>query len=156
MNRETIIGSNKTIRDYKTKANKKKIKRKYFIILPNERMYWDFLCMVAIIIVIFLLPFDIAFNLQSDFLNDFNYFTVALFSLDMLINFNTAFIDKGEIIDDRKIIAKDYFKLWFWIDLGINLHELQYPRSQSISLWNLKHKLMKANKHNHRAQMFNC
>ena len=124
MNRETIIGSNKTIRDYKTKANKKKIKRKYFIILPNERMYWDFLCMVAIIIVIFLLPFDIAFNLQSDFLNDFNYFTVALFSLDMLINFNTAFIDKGEIIDDRKIIAKDYFKLWFWIDLGINLHEL--------------------------------
>ena len=120
MNRETIIGSNKTIREYnKTKRNNKKIKRKYCIILPNERMYWDFLCMVAIIIIIFLLPFDIAFSLQSDFLNDFNYFSVALFSLDMIINFNSAFIDKGEIIDDRKIIAREYFKLWFWIDLSM-------------------------------------
>lgn len=120
MNRETIIGSNKTIREYnKTKRNNKKIQRKYCIILPNERMYWDFLCMVAIIIIIFLLPFDIAFSLQSDFLNDFNYFSVALFSLDMIINFNSAFIDKGEIIDDRKIIAREYFKLWFWIDLSM-------------------------------------
>lgn len=118
MNRETIIGSNKTIRDYKAKTKNKKIKRKYCLILPNERMYWDFLCMVAIIVVIFLLPFDIAFNIQSDFLNDFNYFTVALFSLDMMINFNTAIVDKGEIIDDRKIIAREYFKLWFWIDLS--------------------------------------
>ena len=118
-NREIIIGSSKTILDYKPKKNNKKIKRKYCIILPNERMYWDFLCMVAIILVIFLLPFDIAFSLHSDFLTDFNYFTVALFTLDMFVNFNTAFIDKGEIIDDRIIIAKEYFKLWFWIDLSI-------------------------------------
>ena len=37
--------------------------------------------------------------------------------LDILLNFNTGFFLKGEKIMDRATIAKDYFKLWFWIDL---------------------------------------
>ena len=40
-----------------------------------------------------------------------------MFLFDILINFNTAIFKKGLLINDRKVIIKNYLKLWFWIDL---------------------------------------
>ena len=41
-----------------------------------------------------------------------------MFGMDILVSFDTALIgDEDELIEDRKLIAKDYLKGWFLIDL---------------------------------------
>lgn len=47
--------------------------------------------MVVIFVAILVLPLDISFTIQSPFLDDFNLFTLAVFTLDILMNCNTAF-----------------------------------------------------------------
>jgi hyperpolarization activated cyclic nucleotide-gated potassium channel 2 len=37
--------------------------------------------------------------------------------LDIIQNFNIAVLVNGELIYDRKVIAKNYLKFWFGIDL---------------------------------------
>jgi hypothetical protein len=37
--------------------------------------------------------------------------------LDILLNFNTGFYSRGSLIMNRREIAKNYLKAWFWIDL---------------------------------------
>ena len=48
------------------------------------------------------------------------YIVDIFFSIDIIINFNTAILkdnDLFEIEDDRKKIAFTYIKSWFFIDL---------------------------------------
>jgi len=48
------------------------------------------------------------------------YIVDIFFSIDIIINFNTAILkdnDLFEIEDDRKKIACTYIKSWFFIDL---------------------------------------
>ena len=48
------------------------------------------------------------------------YIVDIFFSIDIIINFNTAILkdnDLFEIEDDRKKIASTYIKSWFFIDL---------------------------------------
>ena len=60
----------------------------------------------------------LAFDLdQGEFGFYFGVIIDSAFMFDILLNFNTGFFLKGEKIMDRATIAKDYFKLWFWIDL---------------------------------------
>ena len=36
----------------------------------------------------------------------------------MILTFFTSIVDEdGNVINSHKIIAREYFKLWFWIDL---------------------------------------
>ena len=52
----------------------------------------------------------------------FNIFVYAFFFFDIAICFNTAYVDeKGDYITDRKKIALDYLKGWFWIDFISNI-----------------------------------
>lgn len=37
--------------------------------------------------------------------------------IDIVLTFNLAIYEKGELIYDRKLIAKEYLRAWFWIDL---------------------------------------
>ena len=41
--------------------------------------------------------------------------------IDIVLNFNTGYILLGKYIEDRKKIAKNYFKMWFWIDISSTL-----------------------------------
>ena len=46
-----------------------------------------------------------------------NYSIDCFFFIDILVNFNSAYIDESyEVIDDRKKIAKSYIVSWFLID----------------------------------------
>ena len=40
-----------------------------------------------------------------------------MFIFDILLNFNTGFYHKGELIMKREHIVRDYLANWFWIDL---------------------------------------
>lgn len=41
----------------------------------------------------------------------------VLFMLDVPLNFNTGYYSKRSLIMQRRQIAIDYLKYWFWIDL---------------------------------------
>jgi hypothetical protein len=38
-------------------------------------------------------------------------------SFDVILNFFSAFYDKGQIITDKKLIAKQYFSKHFFLDI---------------------------------------
>ncbi len=42
---------------------------------------------------------------------------ITLFAADIIVNFNTALIHRGELCDDPKIVRKKYLRGWFTIDL---------------------------------------
>ena len=44
-----------------------------------------------------------------------------MFMMDIMINFNTGFYRKGQLIMGRKYIVKSYFLTWFWVDLVSSL-----------------------------------
>lgn len=82
------------------------------------RLVWDLLVMTALILQSFYIPFCIGFTvplrgslLYVDFL-----ITVA-FLIDILLSFNTTFYKSGTLVKNRKVIALNYIKGWFWIDL---------------------------------------
>ncbi|CAD8174104.1 unnamed protein product [Paramecium pentaurelia] len=81
------------------------------------RIIWDLFTMLIIFFAILILPLDISFTIESQFFDHFNYASIAIFSFDILINFNTSYQQKGQYIIDRKLIAKHYLMAWFWIDL---------------------------------------
>ncbi|CAD8050290.1 unnamed protein product [Paramecium primaurelia] len=81
------------------------------------RILWDLFTMIVIFFAILILPLDISFTIESDFFDNFNIASITIFSLDILINFNTSYQQKGQYIYDRKLIAKNYLMAWFWIDL---------------------------------------
>lgn len=59
----------------------------------------------------------------------------SLFMIDVFLNFNTGFYEANTIITDRKEIAKDYVKFWFWIDLISSIpYTWIFAASQGISL----------------------
>ncbi|CAD8106611.1 unnamed protein product [Paramecium sonneborni] len=81
------------------------------------RIVWDLFTMFVIFFAILILPVDISFNIESQFLEDFNLFSLTVFTLDIFINFNTAFQHKGQYVYDRTLIFQNYLKWWFWIDV---------------------------------------
>ncbi|CAD8198985.1 unnamed protein product [Paramecium pentaurelia] len=81
------------------------------------RIVWDIITMLVIFLAILILPVEISFNVESTFLDDFNLFSLAVFTLDIFINFNTAFQHKGQYVFDRSLIVQNYLKMWFWIDV---------------------------------------
>ena len=47
----------------------------------------------------------------------FSYTVDILFFLDIIVNFNSAFVNNlNELEDDRKLIAFEYFRTWFFVD----------------------------------------
>ena len=63
-----------------------------------------------------------------------NYTIDIFFFIDILVNFNSAYIDESyEVIDDRKKIAKSYLVSWFLIDfLSIVPFELVVTQGNQI------------------------
>jgi hyperpolarization activated cyclic nucleotide-gated potassium channel 1 len=66
-------------------------------------------------------PFNLAFAEELDEIGWYvklSYTIDIIFFLDIIINFNLAFQDEAyKTIDDRKVIACEYLKGWFMIDL---------------------------------------
>jgi hypothetical protein len=97
--------------------------RKYFMIYPNDRakVWWDVFISLILIISVFTAPLDIAFpDLTTEYRNYLIFINVVdiIFLIDIFINFISAYQDENyQIIDDRKMIAKEYIRSWFFIDV---------------------------------------
>ena len=81
---------------------------------------WDFLQMVVILYVIFLIPLHISFSISyKELMNSSTlpFICPLILILDNIINLNTGFFDKGNCIVSRKEIVKNFFKKNFFYDL---------------------------------------
>ena len=74
--------------------------------------------LILIIYVIIVVPFEIAFSVDTTGMQVVNYLVDVFFAVDICLEFNTAFQneDTGEWILDRKKIASQYLRFWFWVD----------------------------------------
>ena len=64
------------------------------------------------------MPMRIAFELPTTDVTFYLEMTIdIMFMIDILLNFNTGFYNKGQKVMQRCAIFKDYMSMWFWIDL---------------------------------------
>eukprot|EP00428_Durinskia_dybowskii_P032921 CAMPEP_0170236710 /NCGR_PEP_ID=MMETSP0116_2-20130129/18102_1 /TAXON_ID=400756 /ORGANISM="Durinskia baltica, Strain CSIRO CS-38" /LENGTH=670 /DNA_ID=CAMNT_0010487507 /DNA_START=55 /DNA_END=2067 /DNA_ORIENTATION=- len=83
---------------------------------------WRPMLFVAVLLAVTMAPFEISF----DWWTPPGWYKVCsrgidvLFMVDMALNFNLAYIDRGRCIDRRANIAEHYMKSWFFIDLLSN------------------------------------
>lgn len=96
----------------------KAFRKRRLIISPDSigKLVWDLICMILIFYDLMSIPFRISFNVTFSETFD-TLITIAFFS-DMFISFNTAFYREGDLVYERKEIAIQYLKIWFWLDLA--------------------------------------
>ena len=95
------------------------------VIFPWNKYYkcWWGMTVVAATFTVFLITYQIAFmpgglKPYADAPSIIEYVLVAIFALDILINFNLAYYDeRDEIVHDRASIARNYLRFMFWVDL---------------------------------------
>ena len=81
------------------------------------KLAWDIICMIFIVYLAITVPYKICFNII--YVGAWAYLDIVMtlfFLVDIMIEFNTGFYFKGALVLDRKAIAGNYFKFWFWMD----------------------------------------
>jgi len=95
--------------------------KKKFMLYPEDqnKVYWDLFITVILLISCLLTPFNIAFIEVEPFgWVVVNFVIDACFLVDIMVIFNSAFYDEEfVIVEDRKMIAKEYVTSWFLVDL---------------------------------------
>ena len=92
------------------------------VIMPNARwkLVWDFYIVFLLLIVSILVPYRLAFYPEDslDWLIAYSAID-SFFLVDMVFTFFTATTDpKSQLVTtNKKEIAYNYIKFWFWIDL---------------------------------------
>jgi len=84
----------------------------------NGRFAWDMVGVALIIFQAVYVPYALCFNVQISA----EMFIVesvmdAFFMFDIVLNFNTGFYDRGNLIMGRRAIIVNYVRGWFWLDL---------------------------------------
>ena len=83
-------------------------------------MLWDCFVGVLILYSVIIVPFRIGFQVtQSPIEFIVDSIVDTLFFIDIIANFNTSYVDVATEITvvDRKLIAMNYLRFWFWLDI---------------------------------------
>ena len=109
---------------------------KYHKLLPpagmsSNKLKWDMLVVLLVMINCYVIPVDLCFNSWQDIIDSttggqvwrgIDYFIDFLFLVDIIINFRTTYFDRdGELVFEHKMIARQYVwkpPYWFWMDLA--------------------------------------
>ena len=83
------------------------------------KSYWDLLITLMLVFSCTIIPYRIAFIVKEDSNWEVLQIIIDLFFfVDIIFSFNTAFMSEDlKLIESRKVIAKDYLKGWFAIDV---------------------------------------
>ena len=115
----------------KAKANSKErgekleaLMRRKWIFDPYSRyrQLWDVLATLALITTCLITPAELAFYTHFEnkpsYLGTINRIIDVIFIIDIIVSFNTSYFnkEKNNFTTDRKKIAKNYLKTWFFID----------------------------------------
>jgi len=102
------------------RARKKRMRRRRFIVRPFTfpKMIYDTLMALLVCYSVITVPVQLSFQgMNADGFKGFNMLTDVFFLLDMAICFCTAYEEGGQLVYDRKLIAKHYLKTLFFPDL---------------------------------------
>lgn len=91
-----------------------------FVIIPDTRVKqaYDVMMLVMIVYNVMEIPLFLAFNLVYEGALYILSLTMDItFCLDLLVNFNTAILVNSHLVTDRRVIAEQYLKTWFFCDL---------------------------------------
>jgi hypothetical protein len=81
------------------------------------RFIWELLVAINLLFLAFLTPYLESFESTNTNLYKIEEFlSVSVFSIDILLNLNTGYYEKGDVIIDRLKIIKNYCQFWFWFD----------------------------------------
>lgn len=129
--------------DFKTPVKFKAL----LVIVPGNRfkVLWNFIGVIFILYQAIVIPFVIALDLvKNPTLVLLEIIQDCFFVVDLIINFNTAYVQEGELVVDRKKIALKYLKGWFTLDLissipyGIVVSTKDYFNINSNKLYSLE------------------
>ncbi|CAD8179921.1 unnamed protein product [Paramecium pentaurelia] len=97
------------------------LSRNIIVIKPDSKfkIIWDILLLLFIVMNIFYIPINISFDITTSgaFEYLFDLLPSWIFVAEIILNFNTAYYDKGLMHEDRKSIVKHYLKENFFWDL---------------------------------------
>ncbi len=114
------------------------------IIEPNKtfRIFWDNFVILLTVIIAFESPIMLIFNkpLTKDYIM-FSLFITIIFLIDIAINFNTGYIEREQLVSNRRLISKNYLKTWFFFDVisvvPFELFSLVFPYARMIRVFRL-------------------
>lgn len=84
------------------------------------KLAWDIFVLSILLIVSMLVPVRLAFATHDPISWLVTYTVVdSIFAIDLILTFFTSISDENKVyeITNKKFIAKQYLKGWFWIDL---------------------------------------
>lgn len=83
------------------------------------RLLWDAAAAFCLLVEFWITSFNNVFLQSMDTPLVIVYLlwcSTAFFSVDIVLNFNTGYIEKERIISNRYSILKHYMQFWFWVD----------------------------------------
>jgi len=104
-------------------------------------IFWNFLILLIVLYDLFIKPFQFSFfdnNRNEEFLLKSSIICGAIFSLDMIFNFRTAFYDKGVLVVQSSTIFRRYLRynfLWDFVAVCSDFVSLAYTQD---ACWFLK------------------
>ena len=90
-----------------------------FHIYPTHNffLFWEFFVMIVTIFYFIVIPIEIAFGQHDRAMDKPFISTILVFFIDILLNFNTAFYSRGQLITSKAKIFENYLKGRFFTDL---------------------------------------
>lgn len=99
------------------------------------KLRWDAYILCIVVIATILAPLSIALDLRSrGFLLVIDVIITISFIADMLIIFNTAFVEHRKTVRDKKLIARRYRRGWLWADLIASFPFFLLPGGSFLNL----------------------
>jgi len=83
----------------------------------KTKVGWDIFMFLNTFIMFFFIPMQLSFVLMETNLDTLYTFQFVIYFLDIMINFNTCYLDNGVLIKDRTKICVNYLKENFVLDL---------------------------------------
>jgi len=91
------------------------------MLMPGSgiRLAWDAVSVLLVFYVSIALPYQVAFlmDYMDAGLSIMDFFIDCFFLCDIIINFRTAILHDGELVSNPIAVARNYVRLWFWLDL---------------------------------------
>ena len=115
------------------RVRSKKVK---WLLYPEDfiKEYWDIFITLVLFASLVITPMRIAFGPISEYMRwkIVEFVIVALFFIDIIVNFNSAYYDDDYVIvENRKLIGREYIKSWFLIDV-LAITPLEYFFSANL------------------------
>jgi CRP-like cAMP-binding protein len=90
------------------------------------RRGWELVVLILVLFQALYIPFTVAFSVnwaKGSSMWIFDLVTDGIFMFDLLMTFNVGVVDSStnELVLDRKVIAKQYLKSWFLLDLAASV-----------------------------------